>query len=547
MEELGLRLNAKKSVLFPLQRTTYLGVVWDSTTMQAHMSPARIESILTAVVRVREHRSLTVKQFQKLVGLKAAVSNVIPFDLLYMRPPTVVAQDQGVFPEGKSASHDQGHAALLSCLRRVEKTLVLVTGPSAGSSLSLRNAYDGRVPHRLGSGHEWPPCPLSVERSPSHVAHQLLGDAGRVSRQPGMGMETPRRCGGSDLESVWLGSGGSDCDSGDIALRSSSQTGCHGTDLAEASSVLLSPDCSALRSSGESAPGQGPSTASSPVLAGPSMILGPDFPSRRLSMGDSYQEGSPLTGGGHHLSPPLGAVEAGGVAPEGAQLVASSLSSEVVETILQSRASSTRKRYALKWKLFTSWCRDHQLDPVNGPIGSVWTRFSTGWPTPPWRCTWWPQLLTTPFLVVSPWEDTPWWYVSSVVHWGWGPRYDLGFPCGTWPWSWSLSADLHSNHSRRFQMEIWHLRLSFLLAISSLKRVGDLQAPSVAHMTHMSTALPCGGSLTNFSYTMVFPREVCLPPSRRSVGGSLMPFPSHMSHMSPLVSPRHWGSRLTPS
>ncbi len=33
MKVFGLRLNAKKSVLSPLQRTTYLGVVWDSTTM----------------------------------------------------------------------------------------------------------------------------------------------------------------------------------------------------------------------------------------------------------------------------------------------------------------------------------------------------------------------------------------------------------------------------------------------------------------------------------------------------------------------------------
>ncbi|KAL0164598.1 hypothetical protein M9458_040351, partial [Cirrhinus mrigala] len=45
MKELGLRLNAKKSVLSPLQRTTYLGVVWDSTTMQARLSPARIEKL----------------------------------------------------------------------------------------------------------------------------------------------------------------------------------------------------------------------------------------------------------------------------------------------------------------------------------------------------------------------------------------------------------------------------------------------------------------------------------------------------------------------
>ncbi len=42
-------------------------------------------------------------------------------------------------------------------------------------------------------------------------------------------------------------------------------------------SVRLSPDCSAPGSSRESAPGRGPAVASSPILAGPSMRLGPDF------------------------------------------------------------------------------------------------------------------------------------------------------------------------------------------------------------------------------------------------------------------------------
>ncbi len=37
--------------------------------------------------------------------------------------PTVVAQDQGVLPEGKPTLHDQGHAAMPTCLRHVEKTL----------------------------------------------------------------------------------------------------------------------------------------------------------------------------------------------------------------------------------------------------------------------------------------------------------------------------------------------------------------------------------------------------------------------------------------
>ncbi|KAI2647949.1 Transposon Ty3-G Gag-Pol polyprotein [Labeo rohita] len=100
LKELELRLNAKKSVVSPLQRTTYLGVVWDSTTMQARLSPSRIESILTAVARVKEGRSLTVKQFQRLLGLIAAASNVIPFGLLYMRPLQWWLKTKGFSPRG---------------------------------------------------------------------------------------------------------------------------------------------------------------------------------------------------------------------------------------------------------------------------------------------------------------------------------------------------------------------------------------------------------------------------------------------------------------
>ncbi len=62
----------------------------------------------------------------------------------------MVAQDHKVFPEGQPISQDQGHAAMLSCLRHVEETMVPVTRPSVGGSLSLRNAHDGRLPHGLG-------------------------------------------------------------------------------------------------------------------------------------------------------------------------------------------------------------------------------------------------------------------------------------------------------------------------------------------------------------------------------------------------------------
>ncbi len=68
---------------------------------------------------------------------------------------------------------------------------------------------------------------------------------------------------------------------------------------------------------------------------------------------------------------PARVMETLGVAPEGAQLIASGLSTEVIKTILQSRAPSMRKLYALKWRLFTSWCGNRQLDPVHCPAGTV--------------------------------------------------------------------------------------------------------------------------------------------------------------------------------
>ncbi len=48
--------------------------------MQARLSPARIESILSAVERISLGQSLTFRQFQRLLGLIAAASKVIPLD-----------------------------------------------------------------------------------------------------------------------------------------------------------------------------------------------------------------------------------------------------------------------------------------------------------------------------------------------------------------------------------------------------------------------------------------------------------------------------------
>ncbi|KAI2666499.1 ORF V: Enzymatic polyprotein [Labeo rohita] len=121
-----------------------------------------------------EGRSLTVKQFQQLLGLMAAASNVIPFGLLYMRPLQWWLRTKGFSPRGNPFR-------MIKVMQRCLRALDMWKKPGVRSSLSPRNGSDGCVSHRLGCGHEWPPRPRSVEQSPSHLAHQLPGDAGRVS------------------------------------------------------------------------------------------------------------------------------------------------------------------------------------------------------------------------------------------------------------------------------------------------------------------------------------------------------------------------------
>ncbi|KAI2661494.1 Gag-Pro-Pol polyprotein [Labeo rohita] len=123
--------------------------------------------------------------------------------------------------------------------------------------------------------------------------------------------------------------------------------------------------------------------------------------------------------GGTILHPLPRAVKSVSVTPEGAQLIVSGLSTEVAETILQSKAPSTRKLCGLKWRLFTSWCGDCQLDPVNCPIGTVLgflqARFSTGLTH---------FTLKVYVVVISAYHaplgglsvgKTPWLHISSVV------------------------------------------------------------------------------------------------------------------------------------
>ncbi len=82
IHSLGLRMNAKKSVLLPSQRTVFLGVRLDSVQMQARLAPSRIPDLTACLARFKLGHHVSVGTCRRLLGLMAAASPV----LLHMRP-----------------------------------------------------------------------------------------------------------------------------------------------------------------------------------------------------------------------------------------------------------------------------------------------------------------------------------------------------------------------------------------------------------------------------------------------------------------------------
>lgn len=85
-----------------------------------------------------------------------------------------------------------------------------------------------------------------------------------------------------------------------------------------------------------------------------------------LSLGDSQQEWPSVSGVGLNTAPMTWDMETVGLAPEGDQLLDAGLSTEVIETILNAKASSTRRLYTLKFRLLAAW---YDLDPVHCLVG----------------------------------------------------------------------------------------------------------------------------------------------------------------------------------
>ncbi|KAL0197625.1 hypothetical protein M9458_006165, partial [Cirrhinus mrigala] len=153
---LELRLNAKKSVLSPAQRTTYLegcmGLDHNADTAVSCTCQIHSKHPKEHQPRSESYSSLLSKSFK-------SHDSCIHGDTF--GPPahetiSVVAQSQGISSKGQSPEANKDYVPGASYSFYVVQTLVSDFGSHSRSELSSQDANDRRFPHGLGCGLKWP-------------------------------------------------------------------------------------------------------------------------------------------------------------------------------------------------------------------------------------------------------------------------------------------------------------------------------------------------------------------------------------------------------
>ncbi|KAI2648193.1 ORF V: Enzymatic polyprotein [Labeo rohita] len=86
LSQLGLRVNWEKSKLSPTQRISFLGMELDSVEQTACLTQERAQSVLNCLNTFKCRTAVPLKLFQRLLGHMAAAAAVTPLGLLHMRP-----------------------------------------------------------------------------------------------------------------------------------------------------------------------------------------------------------------------------------------------------------------------------------------------------------------------------------------------------------------------------------------------------------------------------------------------------------------------------
>ncbi len=293
-----------------------------------------------------------------------------------------------------------------------------------------------------------------------------------------------------DMGSVWQSGGGPLCFSRVIPVPAlvlpefpdDSGHRCVRPSVAECQSVRVSANKADSGSTMQSEGEQCPPPSHSPILALPDLVLGANSPLVSVSLGDSDQAGLAFPASGQDLASSTRALEVVGMAHTGPRAVMNVLPAEVQETIASARASATRKLYSSKWGIFESWCLVRAIDPVNCPVGPVLEflqeRLTAGAAATTLR------VYVAAIAAQRELDEIPLGRHRMVSTFMRGvrrlrPVRPMAVP------SWDLSVVLEGLVTAPFEPlesaseRILTLKVTILLALTLLKRVGDLQAFSV--------------------------------------------------------------------
>ncbi len=252
---------------------------------------------------------------------------------------------------------------------------------------------------------------------------------------------------------------------------------------------------STMQSEGERCP----SPSHSPILALPDLVLGANSPLVSASLGDSDQAGLAVPASGQDLASSARTLEVVGMAHTGPRAVIDDLPDEVQETIASARAPATRKLYSSKWGVFESWCLTRAIDPVNCPVGPVLEflqeRLTAGAAATTLR------VYVAAIAARRELDEIPLGRHRMVSAFMRGARRLRPVRPTAVP-SWDLSVVLEGLVTAPFEPlesasdRILTLKVVLLLALTSLKRVGDLQAFSDSEpcmdFAPGLVKLPCG-------------------------------------------------------
>ncbi len=383
---------------------------------------------------------------------------------------------------------------------------------SRGVSYHSQNGqYGGCVPHkpsrRFTVVHPGQACAPSSPLVPRQVP--LFEGGSRPGNTEPFGrfsVETEAQAGGMDVEpsdgipdlgSVWQSGGGPLCFSRVIPVPAlvlpefpdDSGHRCVRPSVAECQSVRVSANKADSGSTMQSEGERCPSPSHSPVLALPDLVLGANSPLVSVSLGDSDQAGLTVPASGQDLASSTRALEVVGMAHTGPRAVMNVLPVEVQETIASARAPATRKLYSSKWGVFESWCLARAIDPVNCPVGPVLEflqeRLTAGAAATTLR------VYIAAIAARRELDEVPLGRHRMVSAFMRGVRRLRPVRPTAVP-SWDLSVVLEGLVTAPFEplesaSERITLKVALLLALTSVKRVGDLQAFSVSE-TYMDFA-----------------------------------------------------------